>query len=304
MTNTFRTETLEKCLSVIKEYGISDVEASAGGLGGKDHCDPAKLLTDKTAFYKFCETFNTYDMEICSLSVCGNPVHPDAETAKKFGCDFKNAVLLAEKLEIDTVVTESGCPGDSIGAKYPNWVSGAWAEEWQELLEWQWNEVLVPYWTDAAAFAKEHGVTRLAVEMKPGNCVYNPESLLRLRAAVGDVIGATLDPSYLILQGIDPAAAVKSLGGAVFTVHAKDVMIDKYSAAINGMFDTKAISEPNRSWMFRTVGCGQSDESWKELLTALAVCGYDGAISVECNDRLIAAPNGLKKAVNFLDSVI
>ena len=40
------------------------------------------------------------------------------------------------------------------------------------------------YWSEQAAFLEGHGV-RAALEMQPGFVVYNPETLLRLRAEAG-----------------------------------------------------------------------------------------------------------------------
>ena len=288
--------TLEKALSVIKEYGISEVEAAAGGYAGKEHCDPAKLLTDKTAFYKFCETFNAYDAEVSALYVPCNPVHPDSETAKGADSDLRNAILLAEKLEIDTVITRSGCPGDQPGAKYPNWVCG-FGDGCGALLEWQWNEMLVPYWTELASFAAEHGVTKLAFEMMPGNCVYNPETLLRLRSAVGNSVCADLDPSLLILQGIDPAAAIRVLGETIVHVKAADLVTDGYEAAVNGILGSNTRS-------FGTVGYGQTAEAWTKLVYALRTVGYDGVLSVRGEDKFIPAERSLEKAVRFLSQII
>ena len=125
--------------------------------------------------------------------------------------DFKEAVLLAEKLGVDTVITFSGCPGDCEESKYPNWATCAWPDDFLAVLDWQWNQKVIPYWKETGAFAKAHGVDHIAFEMHPGFCVYNPETLLRLRAAVGDVIGANFDPSHLIWQGMDPVAAIREL---------------------------------------------------------------------------------------------
>lgn len=303
--NLYKERKLDKVLSVMRKLGIDTLEMGAGGYSGKDHCDPALLLTDNNAFYKFRESFNKYGMDICALSVHGNPVHPVKEIAQGFDVDFKNAVLLSEKLEIDTVVTFSGCPGDHEGATYPNWVSCFWPDDYGKILDWQWNEVLLPYWYEASAFAREHGVTRIALEMCPGFCVYNPETLLRIRNEVGDVIGANLDPSHLIWQGIDPVAAIRSLKGATYHVHAKDVAIDKYNTAVNGVLDTKKYSKTaDRSFIFRTVGYGQSESAWRDIFSALIMNGYDRSVSVEQEDSLISEDEGLKKAVEFLRPLI
>ncbi len=305
LANLYHGKTLEETLATMKELGVSTVEIGAGGYPGKTQCDPAELLKDKTAFYKFRETFNAYDIDICALAAHGNPVHPDKDTAAMFDADFKNAVLLAEKLEIDTVITFSGCPGDHEGAKYPNWVTCPWPDDFGKVLDWQWNDVLLPYWRETSEFAKSHGVTRIAFEMHPGFCVYNPETMLKIRAAVGDTLGANLDPSHLIWQGIDPVAAARELAGAVYHVHAKDTRIDKYNTAKNGVLDTKHYGdELNRSWIFRTVGYGNSESYWRDFISALRLTGYDRVLSIEHEDSLMSIDEGLKKAIDFLKPLI
>ena len=304
LANLYGKKTLDEALSIISGLGVNTVEIGAGGYPGKDHCNPAELLADEKKFNEFVNTFKKYDMSICALAAHGNPLHPDKKIAGAFDSDFRDAVLLAEKLGVDTVITFSGCPGDCENAKYPNWVTCPWPEDFLAILDWQWNEKLIPYWKEAGAFAKAHGV-RVAFEMHPGFCVYNPETLLRLRAAVGDVLGANLDPSHLIWQGIDPVAAVRELKGAIYHVHAKDTKIDKYNTAKNGVLDTKHYSdELNRAWVFRTVGYGNGEEYWRAFISNLQLCGYDRAISIEHEDSFMSIDEGLKKAVDFLKGIV
>ena len=206
---------------------------------------------------------------------------------------------------METVVTFSGCPGDCPESKRPNWVTCAWPGDYSEILEWQWNEVLIPYWKEAAAIAQSYGVKKIAFEMHPGFCVYNPESLLRLREAVGDIIGANFDPSHLIWQGIDPVAAIRALKGAIYHFHAKDTKIDPYNAAVNGVLDPKTFNDISvRSWAFRTVGYGNDMNYWKDMISNLKMTGYDGVISIEHEDGLMSVKEGLEKAVSFLKEIL
>ena len=199
LSNLFSDKSLDETLEYFKSLGVESVEIGVGGYPGKAHANPEVLLSDENEFKKFTDTFKKYGIYPCVLSVHGNPVHPQKDIAKSYDDDFRAAVLLAEKMGIDTIVTFSGCPGDSENSKYPNWVTCPWPEDYLSVLDWQWNEVLIPYWKEATAFAKSHGVTRIALEMHPGFCVYNPETLLKLRSAVGDVSVQTLTP--LILSG-------------------------------------------------------------------------------------------------------
>ena len=304
LANLYAAKSLDETLKILTGLGVHTVEIGAGGYPGKAHCNPEELLADAKKFDEFVATFKKYDVEICALAAHGNALHPDRAIADQFDKDFRNAVLLAEKLGVDTVITFSGCPGDHEGAKYPNWVTCPWPEDFLAILDWQWNEKVIPYWQEAGAFAKAHGV-RVAFEMHPGFCVYNPETLLRLRAAVGDVIGANFDPSHLIWQGMDPVAAIRELEGAIYHVHAKDTKIDTYNTAKNGVLDTKHYGdEINRSWVFRTVGFGNGETYWRDLVSNLRLAGYDRVLSIEHEDSLMSIDEGLRKAVAFLRPII
>ncbi len=305
LTNLFGKMSLEEALTKFEALGIEAAEIGCGGYPGKAHCDPKILLNDQKALDEFKATLARHHIELSNLSAHGNPVHPDKKIAKEFHDDFIDAVLLAEKLGVDTVVTFSGCPGGSPDDKTPNWATCAWPEDFRTVLKYQWDEVLIPYWKKTAAFAKEHGVTKIAFEMHPGFCVYNPETLLRLRAAVGDVIGANFDPSHLIWQGIDPVAAIRALEGAIYHFHAKDTKIDKYNVAKFGVLDTKHYSdEAHRSWIFRSVGYGNGLDYWRDIISALRLVGYDKVMSIEHEDSLMTPEEGLRHAVEFLKESI
>ncbi len=301
LTNLFGNIPLCEALEKFKEMGIESLELGCGGYPGNAHCDPEALLYDGKARDELLALIESYGMDISALSVHGNPVHPDKEVAESFHRDFEKAVLLAEMLGVDTVVTFSGCPGGSADDKTPNWVTCPWPGDFLEILDYQWNEVLIPYWKGAVAFAKAHGVSKIALEMHPGFCVYNPETLLRLRREVGDVIGANFDPSHLIWQGIEPVAAIRALKGAIYHFHAKDTKVDKYNTAKFGVLDTKHYGdEENRSWIFRAVGYGNGLDYWREIVSALRLAGYDKVMSIEHEDSLMTPEEGLRKACEFL----
>lgn len=297
----------EEACKFLVQRGVQMVEIGCGGFPGKAHCDAAELLADDEKCKAFQETLAKYGLEISALSSHGNMVHPDQAVAARFEEDFTNAILLAEKLGVPVVNTFSGCPGGSAADKTPNWVTCPWPEDFSEILEYQWNEVLIPYWKEKAAFARAHGVHKIALELHPGFCVYNTKTLLRLREAVGPEIGANFDPSHLIWQGMDPCVAVRELGkaGAIFHFHAKDTKVDPYNTMINGVLDTTHYGEElERSWIFRTVGYGHGEDYWRDMISQLRMTGYDYAISIEHEDGLMSGREGLEKAIRFLQNVL
>jgi sugar phosphate isomerase/epimerase len=294
-------ETLEKLAAL----GVEAAEIGAGGFPGKAHCDPEVLLSDAKALDAFKDAFKKTGVELCALSCHGNPVHPDKDVAKTFHDDFVNTVLLAEKLGIDTVITFSGCPGGAPGDKTPNWATCPWPDDFLAVLDYQWNGVLIPYWEKTAKFAADHGVSHVAFEMHPGFCVYNPETMMKIRSAVGPTLGANFDPSHLVWQGIDPVAAIRYLGDAIYHFHAKDTKIDEINTARIGVLDTKHYGdEINRAWVFRTCGYGHDASYWRDMISALRLVGYDRVLSIEHEDSLMSIDEGLEKAVAFLKPLI
>ncbi|MBQ3225634.1 MAG: sugar phosphate isomerase/epimerase [Clostridia bacterium] len=295
----------EEALKYLSDLGVDMIEIGAGGYPGDAHLKPTELIGQPEKVAEYLSLLSKYNIEISALSCHNNPLHPQKDIAAKADQELKNTILAAEILGIDTVIGFSGCPGDSEYALYPNWVTCPWPDDFGKILSWQWEEKVIPYWKNLADFAKEHGIKKIALEMHPGFVVYNPETCLRLREAVGDIIGANFDPSHLFWQGIDPVAAIRELGEAIHHFHAKDTKIDRRNREVNGVLDNKSydrISE--RSWVFRTVGYGHDKEVWNDIISALKMVGYDGAISIEHEDGLMSSNEGLEKAVAFLKEVL
>ncbi len=305
LTVALGDQPFDKALDFLEEQGVEMIEVGCGGHPGTAHCDPEILLHDDETLKKFRNTVEKHHMEISALSVHCNTIHPNKEIAAKADYDTHRAVLMAEKLGIHQINTFSGCAGDCSESKYPNWVTCAWPDDYTEILKYQWNECLIPYWRSFVPFAKEHGVNKIAFEPHPGFMVYNPETVLKIREAVGPEIGANLDPSHLIWQGIDPVEAIKALKGAIFHFHAKDTRLNQRNIAVNGVLDTKPYSdEMGRSWIFRTIGYGNGESYWRDIISALRLVGYDHAVSIEHEDSLMSSPEGLKKAIAFLKDII
>lgn len=294
---------LDQVIEKLKSLGITTVELGTGNYPGDPHCKLA-MLENKSALKEFKQKLEDNGVTISALSCHGEPLHPNPAIAKAHQEVNKKTILLAEKLGVPVVVDFSGCPGDSDKAKYPNWITAAWPPHFPELLAWQWEKKVIPYWTKRTKFAADHGV-KIALEMHPGFVVYNPETMLKLRDAAGKNIGANLDPSHLFWQGIDPIAAVRVLGDAIFYVHAKDTKIYASNLPKTGVLDTKSYTdEKNRSWIFRTVGYGHSAEWWTEFISTLRMFGYDYVLSIEHEDSLMAPEEGLTKAIRFLSEVV
>lgn len=307
LTVVYADRPLEAALDRAVELGLDAVELGTGNYPGDAHCAAAELVEDPARVRELRAAVASRGLTISALSCHGNPLHPRDEVGAAHHETWRTTLRLAEMLEIDVVNTFSGCPGDGPGARHPNWVTCAWPPDFAELLAWQWDERVIPYWTAEAEEARRHGVRGIGLEMHPGFVVYNPETLLRLRAAAGEAIGANFDPSHLVWQGIDPVEAIRELGraGAIFHAHAKDTYVDRANVRRNGVLDAKGYEQVlDRAWTFRTVGYGHGETMWRDLVSALRAVGYDDVLSIEHEDLLMSREEGLERAVELLQRVV
>lgn len=296
---------LESILELAQQLGCGALEFSSLPGRGLRHFDPVEINQSTLACEQFQEELRKRDFTISQLNCSCNALSPDPEQARRAREAFELTFRLAEKLNVRTVGSFSGCPGGCADDRTPNWITCPWPPEYLQMLKWQWEERLIPFWTWAAERAAQFGVTQLAIEMHPGFCVYNPETLLRLREAVGPVIGANLDPSHLAWQGIDIPEAIRALKGAIWHVHAKDVCVDTQNVRRNGVLDTRHYSHTaERAWTFRTVGDGMDEQTWKRIIAALRLAGYDGVLSLEHEDLLLSRQEGAERAAAFLHRLI
>lgn len=290
----------ETAFSFLHDHGIQTVEIGTGGYVDTSHIDVKTMLRSGNAVRQFKELLSKYNLTISAFSCCGNPLHPNRELAAAHHRDFLDTCRLAQLFEVDTVVTFSGCPGDGASSKHPNFITCTWPEDFQKVLKWQWERVLLPYWVENASVAYSHGVRRIAIEMMPGFCVYNPQTLWNLRDEIGGIIGATVDPAHLIRQGIDPATAIRALKGIVFQVHAKDLTFNPAVRAENGIFacGDEPPFEP------RAVGNGHDKAYWETILSALREVGYDRSVTIEHDDRALTAEKGIASTAAYLKNMI
>lgn len=305
-TVLFAGRPLEEALDYIASKGLEAVEIGTGGYPGNAHCDPDTLLGDASKLKAFKQAVESRGLTISALSCHGNPLHPQKQIAKEFHDAFVKTVDLAERLEVPVVNTFSGCPGDHEDAKYPNWPVAPWPNDYQEILTWQWEQKVIPYWSEWGRYASDRKV-KIGLELHGGFSVHSPGTLLRLREAAGEAIGANLDPSHMWWQGIDPVQAVQILGraGAIHHFHAKDTTIDPINVNKHGVTDMQSYSLMlDRAWQFRTVGFGHDLKTWADILSALRLVGYDYVVSIEHEDGLMSVDEGFTKAVGNLQQVL
>jgi sugar phosphate isomerase/epimerase len=290
-------------LSTAAELGISTMEFGCGNWSSAPHLDLDGLLSSKHARDGFIGRVAEHGLEISALNCSGNPLHPGAY-GKAHRAVTSKTIRLAGLLGVRRVVMMSGCPGGP-GDANANWVTTAWPPEAARVLEWQWTEQLIPYWTGLVSEARQAGVEQLCLELHGQQNVYNVGTLFRLRDAVGPVVGANLDPSHLVWMGADPLIAVGALGAAIYHVHAKDTRINPAVAQIQSLIDTT----PNdlieqRAWSYVTLGDGHDFVWWQAFCSRLRESGYDDVLSIEHEDLALTPIDGVRRSVELLRGAI
>lgn len=304
-TNAFREFPIETAFEKIKAAGIEMVELGCGEESGTAHCDPEQLLADEGKLREFTGLLEKYGLKISALSCHGNPISPNEKTRELSVRTMRNAVLLAEKLGLSTIVCFSGCPGDWEGAHMLNWVTTSWPLDYARAYEWQWNERVLPFWREFTQFAREHHLERIALEMHPGQCCYNPKTVKRLRDEVGPIIGVNLDFSHLLWQRMDPILVIRELKGMIYHMHAKDIAFDTQRIKETGLISRTYYSQPTkRSWNFRIIGYGHDVGWWRNVFAELRRVGYEYVASIEFECELTSADYGCRMALKNLQDAL
>lgn len=285
--------------------GVEMVELGCGEESGFAHCDPELLLRDKDACKAYRDAFSSRGMGISALSCHGNPLAPDQKKAHFSDKCMRNAVLLAEILEVDTINCFSGCPGGSDRSMLSNWITVGWPMDYSAAYRWQWEEKLLPYWTEFIAFARKHGLKRIALEMHPGQMCFNPHTVKALREAVGEEIGVNLDFSHLLWQRMEPEYVISELVGMIWHMHVKDIAYSDRRVRENGLINTRDYDQPlERSWNFRSIGYGHSLDYWARIFAELRRAGYDGTASIEFECEITSISFGIENTVRNVSQIL
>ncbi|MXP54908.1 sugar phosphate isomerase/epimerase [Pantoea sp. Seng] len=296
----------EQMLDKLLELGVYGVEMTTGGWSSAPHLPTEALLGSATQRQNLLKALETRGMSIAALNVSGNPLDP-GELGQKHKRDTENALALAGELGVKKIVMMSGLPPASPHDTIPNWITYtvSWPPTLKNCLDYQWNEVAIPYWQGLVVRAKQSGVEKFALENFSSMLVWNPETLFRLRNAVGDMVGLNLDPSHLLWMGADPIAAARALGPAIHHCHGKDVRMERGLVNINGLLETKPVEDvANRAWNYVAVGCGQDLQWWKEFFSVVRMMGYNDWVSLEMEDLTMSVEAGITSSIAALKQTI
>ncbi|NDL66445.1 sugar phosphate isomerase/epimerase family protein [Anaerotalea alkaliphila] len=296
----------EDMLDAVKGMGINYVEMTVGGWSPAPHIRVDELLGSEGKLAAFQKALTDRGMGIAALNCSGNPLDPGT-LGEEHRVALDKTLDLAKALGVKKIVAMSGLPAGAPGDKVPNWITNTinWTPLLREAVRYQWEDVAIPYWKKVVEKAKECGVEKIALENFPNMLVVNPETVLKLREAVGPMIGMNLDPSHLMYLGADPIQSARALGDAIHHVHGKDTRIERGVADRNGLLENKGIEDiANRSWNYVAVGCGKDLQWWKEFFSVVKMMGYNDFVSLEMEDMTMSVEAGLKTSVDALKQTI
>jgi sugar phosphate isomerase/epimerase len=294
---------LDELLPTVADLGLEALEFACANWSTAPHLNLDQMLESEAARREFMAKVKDHGLEISALNCSGNQLAP-GDTGKRHDEGVRKTFKLASLMGIDRVVMMSGLPGGP-GDRNPNWITTAWPPQATEILNWQWDQVAIPYWRELVGFGREQGITRIAIEIHGGQLVYNTSSMVKLREAAGETVGANLDPSHMMWMGGEPLSAVRVLSEAIFYVHAKDTRIDPANAGPNTCIETRTNDQvAARSWNYVTLGYGHGEGWWRDFAMLLRSVGYDDVLSIEHEDYLTDPLEGVRKSVELLQRVI
>ena len=295
----------EEMVKTSAAIGVESLEIACGNWSNAPHIDLDGMLESASLREQYMDVIRKNGLVLEALNCSGNPLEPN-ETGRAHQEVVEKTFRLAEQLGVHNIVMMSGLPGGNATDTCANWVTTCWPMSCQDMLKYQWEEVLIPYWEKTVKLAENHGITSIALENHGAQCVYNAETLLRLRAVVGPLVGMNLDPSHHMWMGGDGIEMAKTLGAdAIHHVHAKDLRKERGRFAANGGLETKFFDDyNNRYWNYVALGFGERAEWWKEFFAVLSMMGYDGPVSLEIEDKTMPALTAIKKSIAFLHEVM
>ena len=279
-TDTLPDLPFDDLLPAAAEMGIQCLEFGTGNWSRVPHLKLDALLDSERERREFQARIEDHGLTIAALNCSGNQLLPGSAGEQQRET-VRRTLRLARLMDVERIVMMSGLP-PAPGDSHPNWITTAFEPGQHEILAHQWEEVAIPYWRELVEQAGNEGVSRICLELHGVQLVYNPSTLLRLREAVGETVGANLDPSHLMWMGADPVRAASALEDAIYYVHAKDTRVDPEIAGINSPLESRwGIKLSERAWNYVTIGYEHGEAWWREFVAALQGVGYDDVMSIE-----------------------
>jgi len=302
----FLEQSLEQVLAFLSDQApeVTVIEVGAGGYAPHPHCDVETLLASDGERRAWLGQLERHGIALDALNAWGNPVHPDPDLARRHDHDLRQAIRLATQLGADRVVAMAGCPGGDPADRTPHFGAGGWLPYLEGVHDRQWQDVLAPYWSGLAEFARaENPDLLVCIELHPGTAVYNVATFEQF-IALGPSLAANLDPSHFFWMGMDGHRVAERIRDRIGHVHGKDTSFNADGMALNGLLDHRWPSQPEQMpWNFSVPGRGHDQAWWTGLVERLAGSPAR-VISIEHEDPFVPAAVGVPEAARVLATAI
>ncbi len=263
---------LERIIEWAGANGIDCLEVAVPA-----HLDVRRLLAEKRQA-DLDEKLRAAGVSISSLAFYTTALNdPDPAVRREQADGLRAAIEAADALGVDTVCTLAGLPAPG-------------KTKMQTIRE-DLPRVFAPALKEAA----KRGV-RIALENWFATNIQHLEHWKGLFDALPDEnFGLNFDPSHLLWQGIDYLAAVEEFAGRIFHTHAKDCAVNDAALRRVGVLE-------GGWWRYTIPGTGRV--GWGEYLGKLREVGFDGAVSIEHEDRTLGAEEGFRMGAAYLRALI
>src|SRR5687767_13880432 len=289
------------------ERGVSDIELGVGAWGPwpRPHLD-IETIGEAGECEHLAGELKDHGLRLSAVNAAGNVLHPDKAKRDDAQRRLRAAIELAKTLNVNRVVTMSGCPagpgGGSLGV-FPCWATSS---DDEKLFEWQLANEVGLYWQEMSRrLAREAPGLMICLEMHSGVTIFSARGFDALSRYIGDNIGLNFDPSHFWWQGIDPLTVIEAHGRRIGHAHGKDTLLYPDRIRRDGVLHFSPPSDPAKApWHFAPVGEGHDVEIWARLLGALRRSGYDGVVSIEHEDPRYDGEEGTTRSLNGLRRVL
>ncbi|RLF20804.1 MAG: sugar phosphate isomerase/epimerase [Thermoprotei archaeon] len=275
LTAIFSEWDLDKLLKWAYDNGFEALEVYAGPRSR--HIDPDKVLKGHAGEVR--RKFEEKGIMISALAFYPNNLDPDEKKRRENHEHIRKMIEAASQLDVSVICTFVGavknflCYGIEESLRL-------FREEFLRIVD----------------HAKDHEV-KIAFENCPmggWNIAFAPfvwDEIFKL----SPILGLNFDPSHLVWQGIDCIAVAREYSKRIFHVHAKDTEILRHTLSRNGIYS-------RGWWRYRIPGWGVIN--WRALISALREGGYDYVLSVEMEDPIFRADEGLVLGLKYLKSML
>lgn len=273
LTAPFGEKSLAWIVDFAHAHGFGALEVTAQPGGG--HIDTAALSDEKVA--KIKDVLHQGGVRISSLAFYANLLDPEEARRSQLAEHMHSVIDAAQALGVEVVCTLAGMP-----------LPG---KDRMATIEEDFPGVFAPL----ADYAGERNI-KLAFENWFATNIQNLAHWERVFEVVpAPNLGLNYDPSHLLWQGIDYLAAVETFRDRIFHTHAKDTEIRQHALRRLG-------NQATGWWRYCIPGYGEVD--WGVLIARLRDVGYDGALSIEHEDRAFGVEEGFIKGQRYLSQFV